>query len=299
MATELKDEPGAINPEVMPAAALEKVAPQIPVTIEELAALDEGVGVGIVEGRREIIDTLRKASILLTHPQDWVLYKADDRVTAYLQDCGCQRIKPLWGIDITPVGDFERVSVQGAPDDEYAYSVKGDGYCGATDSAVKGIEGLRYSTENFCKDLPPLQRMMRVRQAAVANRDGNIIRTLTGMKCVALEEIDTVWKAEGKGKNIALCVPGRGYGSKADRQGAGGTAKGTPTDVQPPVCEICNKTMKFVDGTGKTYDSFWSCPDKRKVDGKWNEHSSVNDKQYRASLAKAKEPTDRDAGQEG
>jgi len=48
--------------------------------------------------------------------------------------------------------------------------------------------------------------------------------------------------------------------------------------------------MKFVPGGtsgNRTYSAFWSCPDKKKVDGKWNEHSSVNDEEYRKSLAKA------------
>ncbi len=120
----------------------------------------------------------------------------------------------------------------------------------------------------------------------MANREGNAVRALAGLKNVAIEFIEEVWK--GTGKSIALCPKGRGFGSKFDRAG-GQSQDQTPKDVPSPVCETCNKTMKFVAGGmsgGKKYDPFWACPDKKRVDGKWNEHSSINDAQYRQELAK-------------
>lgn len=296
METQNQSEPQSNNP-IIPEVVKEETAlvrPSAPVTVDELAALEEGRGLEIVETRHKIIQSLRRASIMLASPQDLLLFKTDEgAVTAFLQDSGCKRIMPLWGIDITPKNGFVRIANEETPG-EFAYECMADGFCNATQSFVKDITGVRYSTEHFCKDLPALQKEVRVKQASVANRDGNIVRALTGMKNIAIEEILSVWK--GTDKKIELCSYGKGFGSKAERQGAGGTAKGTPTDVQPPICEICNKTMKFVSGEGKTYESFWACPDKKKIDGKWNEHSSINDKKYREGLAKSQQ---RDPGMEG
>jgi len=282
-----------IIPEVMPAETA--VARHlIPTTLDELASLPEEQGLAIVETRHKIVESLRRASVALTSPQDWLLFRAEDRITAYLQDSGCGRIMPLWGIDITPTDKPETITMTDDANGDFAIRTFGDAYCGATNAALKGVEGVRYSTEDFCRDLAPIQKKVRVTQASTANRNGNAVRRLTGLQNTAIEFIEDVWK--GTGKSIALCPHGKGFGSKADRQGAGGVSAGTPKDVPAPVCEKCQKTMKFISGEGKTYASFWSCPDKKKVDGQWNDHSSVNDKQYREGLAKS---APRDPGQEG
>jgi hypothetical protein len=283
-----------ITPEVMK-EEIEIAPKQVPVTVDDFTSLPEEQGIERVAVKHKIIDTLRRASIMLTSPQDWLLFKAEDRVTAYLQDSGCARIAPLWGIEITPVGDFVTITDDEKPG-EYAVKCEGDGYCNVTQLFVKNVIGVRYSTDDVVKDLPTLVKKVRTQQNSIANRNGNIIRLLAGMKSVAIEEIDSVYKAEGKGKTTALCVAGRGFGSRADRQGAGGKGK-APSDIPAPMCDVCQKTMKFVDGTGKQYESFWSCPDKKKVDGKWNEHSSINDKKYRESIAAGQK--DRETGMEG
>jgi hypothetical protein len=286
MATELKDQEAplgtAANPEVMqPETALAK--PSLPVTIEDLAALPEEEGVAIIEGRQEILDTLRKASILLTHPQDWVLYKAENRITCYLQDCGCQRVMALWGIDIEPTGGYERIDDKDT--EEFAYSCKADGFCASTNRAVKAVQGLRLSTEDVVKNLPRLQKSIRVRQLATANRDGNIVRMLTGLKSVAIEELDSVWKAEGKGKSVALCVPGRGYGSQKERQGAQANDADKTSDPGPK-CPTCGAKMNFRKAgsttSGKAYGAFWGCS-KFKSDGC---KGSVQDSDYQKSKPK-------------
>lgn len=269
------------------------VARTIPVTLDELANLPEEQGLEKVENRVKIVQALRRASIELTNPQDWLLFKSPDgAVTAFLQDSGCGRILPLWGIDIEPKNGFTRIDDE--KDGEFAYECCADGFCNATGRFVKDVTGVRYSTEDFCKNLPPLLKDVRVKQASVANRNGNIVRALAGMKGVALEELQAVW---GTRKSIDKCSLGKGYGSKADRQGAGGVSAATPKDIPAPICETCQKTMKFIDGTGKNYKSFWACPDKKKVDGKWNEHSSINDEEYRKKLAAS--AAERTPGQEG
>src|SRR5215475_1380387 len=81
---------------------LELRRPSIPATINELAALGDKKGLAIVEARSEILHALRIASIKLTMPNDWSLFRAVDErgetITAFLGDQGCDRIKKLWGI---------------------------------------------------------------------------------------------------------------------------------------------------------------------------------------------------------
>lgn len=269
-----------VEPEVMKQEqALSK--PSAPVTVEDLALLPEEGGVLVVQNRHKIVETIRKASIALTSPSDWLLFRTKEGVvTAYLQDSGCKRIWQLWGIEITPVGDFETISLASDENGDYAIQCKADGRSRATGLFVEQVMGVRYSTEDFCKDLPAIQKKVRVCQAAIANRDGNIIRALTGLKNVAIEEIESVYKAQATGKNMANAAKGKGFGSS--REGL----QNTPTDIVPPICELCNKTMRFVAGT-KDYEAYWKCADyvydrdKRQANG----HSRVKDAQYRQELA--------------
>lgn len=257
-ATEVID-PEVVEPEIV-RNEIELRKPSIPVSVDELAALDEDHGVAIVQQRHKIVDALRRASISLTNPQDWLLFRADDRITAYLQDSGAQRIMPLWGIEITPKDDFHETRIGDDPDGDYAITCYGDAYCNVTNITLRDIEGTRYSDEDFCKSLPPIRKKIRVQQASVANRNGNAVRKLSGLSNVAIELIEDVWK--GTGKTIALCPKGKGYGSGAERQGANvQQAADVPAGLQPK-CPECGEVMKFVPA-GKSargpYDAFWAC----------------------------------------
>lgn len=289
-----------ITPEIVKEeTAVELSKPSIPVTVNELAQLSNDAGINVVKNREKIVDGLRRASIALTSPQDWLLFRAENRVTAYLQDSGCSRITGIWGITIHPIGEAEKLMVDD-DSDVYAMQTMADGYCETTKESVFGITGVRYSDEDFLRDLKGIKRKTRVIQASIANRNGNIIRRLAGLQNVAIEFLEEVWK--NTGKSTSLCPAGKGFGTRAEREGAGGTPKGTPSDVPAPICEICNKVMKFVSGEGKSYESFWSCPDKKKdpATGKYNNHSSIQDKQYREGLAKSKASEQkREPGAEG
>lgn len=278
------------NPAIEPELIHEEIAttrPSMPVTIDELAVIPDDRGIQIIQQRFKIIDSLRRASISLTSPQDWLLFKSPEgAVTAYLQDSGCKRIWQIWGIEIQPMGGFEKIT-----DDEtgdFACKCFGNGVSKVTGLFVENIEGVRYSNENYCKDLPKLQQEVRVKQAAIANRDGNIIRALTGLKSVALEMLEDVWK--GTGKTSALCNLGKGYGSKYERRGAEQHDQ-APKDIAPPVCGLCKKTMKYVPA-GANYSAFWSCPDKKKgPDGRYNDHQSISTSDWEKKLAELKGAT--------
>lgn len=256
----MENENPAIDPEIVEEVR-DLARPNVPTTINELASHERGVQ--IVEQRLQIFNTMRVASIQLTMPTDWTLFKADDgRTTGYLGDQGCDRIKKLWGIQVHNLGKMSRIEIPNS--EEFAYSITGDGTCGLTGEAVFEMEGVRYSNERYALEKPAgLQREVAVQKAARANLDGGITRELAGMKSVPTEELDAAWKgSKDAWKTTDKCNKGRGFGSKAERMGA----EVKQSEIDPkyqPHCETCNAVLKFVpSGTsqsGKPYDAFWAC----------------------------------------
>lgn len=278
--------------------------PGTPVTLEQLAAL-KGEAVEIVEARVQVLQTLRRAAIRATSPEDWLLFKAPDdqggQIVGYLQDCGCDRVRDLYGIEIADV--TMPIKVPGNDAGEFHYLISGSGRCRLTRQVVESIEGGRSSTDDFCKYKRGAELEIAVRKAARANLDGNIVRELSGLASVPVDELREAWS--GTRKDIANCRHGRGFGTQAERKGGNVRTQGTPTDVKPPICEKdgCGKDMRFVPGgvsktSGKSYDAFWSCPEFKKVNGQGNGHSSIDDAAYRKQLADA-QAANREPGQEG
>lgn len=71
-----------------PETALELRRPSTPATLSEIAALG-GEGVKIVQARVQILQTLKAASIAMTHPEDWLLFKdKDGNIKCLLWRCG-------------------------------------------------------------------------------------------------------------------------------------------------------------------------------------------------------------------
>jgi hypothetical protein len=276
-----------VTPEASNGAAVALRHPGVPVSMEQLAAL-RGEAQEIVQARAVVMTTLRIHGIRLTSPEDWLLFKApDNSIIGYLQDCGCDRVRDLFGIEVFEVGKPEKV-VGNAPG-EFHYIVTGSGRCRVTGQAVEGIEGGRSSGDDFCKHKAGVALDLAVRKAARANLDGNITRELSGMQSVPIRDLEGAW--QGSNKKTAQCRLGRGFGGKSERLGGHTTTREQPTDLEAPVCEECQKTMRFVPAgenkeSGKKWGAFWSCPDFKKIDGKGNGHSTMNDAAYRESLAK-------------
>src|SRR3990167_4618854 len=82
------------EPEVIEEDALDLRRPDVPVTVEEIAALGIEEAETIIAARVQIIRTLRAQSIRQCHPSDWVMYRdtKTGRVLAYLEDKGAQRV---------------------------------------------------------------------------------------------------------------------------------------------------------------------------------------------------------------
>lgn len=257
------EETNTVEAEHIPPDAVELRKPSIPTTINELAALDEKKGLAIIEARSEILNALRVAAIKLTMPNDYVLFKTDEgRISAFLSDSGCDRVKKLFGIQISNLGPMDRIE---AKDGTFAYRITADGACGVTGESVFGMEGVRYSDERYALDKPDgIQREVAVQKAARANLDGGITRELAGLKSIPLEELERAW--EGSWKKTEMCPRGRGFGSKAERQGAAVQQSEIPPEFQPK-CEVCHETMKHIPAgktaQGKPYSAFWACSKSR------------------------------------
>jgi len=225
------------------------------VGLAELAAR-KGEGLAIIEARAKILETLRKAAIRATSPEDWLLFR--DKVGAvigYLQDCGCDRVRDLYGIEVQNVGRPEKVS--GEDGESFTYLIMGGGYCGITHQTVESIEGGRSSNDDFVRDKHGVELELAVRKAARANLDGNITRELAGLKSVPLGELNEAWKDSNK--TSADCRLGRGFGSGAERQGADVQTGAGVTQSKAPKCPKCGGPMKFVKAKEGKYEAFWSC----------------------------------------
>jgi hypothetical protein len=249
-----------VEPEIVEESR-ELARPSVPTNVNELAALDEGRGVRIIEQRAQILETLRVAALKLIMPSDVTLFKSPDGiVTGFIGDSGCDRIKKLFGIRIEHLSAMERIE---EPETGlFAYRITGDGVCGITGEAVFDMEGIRYSNEPYAQQKTEgLQRIVAVQKAARANLDGGITRELAGLKSIPSQEFERAW--DGSWKKLEMCAKGRGYGSGAERSGAQ-VQQSSEIDVKyQPKCEVCHEPMKFVPAgkaqSGKPYSAFWGC----------------------------------------
>jgi hypothetical protein len=211
-----------------------------PTTLHELAALRSDA-LEVLETRLVLLETARKRSIRLTSPPDWSLSKAiDGTETGYLSDDGCDRVRPVLGIEIFNVSKHEKIE---SADGSCMYLIRGSGYCRDTNMTVEDVEGGRATNERFFardSSLTGLALHLKVRKSARANLDGRIVRELAGLNRVAIEELRDAWV--GTDKSTDQCARTHGYGSVDERHG--GTREGAP-DVEPPTCTVCKRP----DGT--------------------------------------------------
>jgi hypothetical protein len=232
----------AIDGEIVEQTAIDIRHPAAPATLEQIAALGDGAN-EIVRARIQVLQTLRRASIQATNPEDWLLFHAVDRRTgqertvAYLQDAGCDRVASLWGIEVFGIEKPERIMANDGTAN-FMYLIRGSGRCSITGQTVEQMEGGRSSSDDFCKDKSGTALELATRKAARANLDGNIVRELTGLKSVPLTELQAAW--EGSSKSWDRCVKARGYGS-GKPETVDGAAPVSTTPV--PNCPTCNGPM--------------------------------------------------------
>lgn len=173
-----------------------------------------------VQAAKRQAELLRGATVAQTLPSDWV--KQGDY--GYLQDCGCQRVAPLWGIQFSPtkLSDFEKEIL---PEGHVRFSVMVSG----RSERVPGLErteiGTRSTASEFWKkrwENPEIshgereQILMDVKKAALTNAHGRVTRALSGMGRMPIEQLGAYGLDVGK-------IPGVEYQSSA-KGGSGNNA---------------------------------------------------------------------------
>jgi hypothetical protein len=230
-------------------------SPTTPVTLSELAAL-KGEALEVIESRVQIIETLRRAAIRSTSPEDWLLFKSPEeqggQIVGYLQDCGADRVRDLWGIEVFDVSKPEKIV--GNDPAVFTYIITGSGRCKLTRQVLEQVEGGRSSTDDFCKGKTGAELELTVRKAARANLDGGLTRELAGMKSVPVNELAEAWV--GTKKSIEQCRRGRGFGTRDER--VGGRSEKAP-DIDPPVCPHCQTKGVYRPAKGDR-KAFYGCP---------------------------------------
>lgn len=226
--------------------------PSSAVTLDELQGL-RGEAVEVLEARAAIVETARRRAIRLTHPEDWVLFKAPDgRITGYLQDAGCDRVRDVLGIEVFNISPPEKIaSIEGGG---FMYLVRGWGRSRLTLQTVEEMEGGRASTDDFTRGATGAALELLVRKAARANLDGNVTRELTGLKAIPAGELAACWA--GTSKSVEHCHKGRGFGTAEERLGA--HREGAP-EVEPPTCPVCKVPLVYRAGKGGR-GAFYGCP---------------------------------------
>ncbi len=246
----------------------------VPATIDDLATRTEDFK-QLIQARYDTVDQLRRLSIALTYPGDWLQFGNNEEAFGYLQGGkGCERVMQLWGVNVVNLGPMERVDIS-EPEGkkEWYYIIRGDGECNITKSKSEGFEGICGSDDDFLftgrgDDKRPKKRLQlekEMRHAARTRLDGIVTRTLTGLKSVPITEIKRIWDEQGQGKAVAKIPKGKGagagFGTSAERAGADIMVAPGYKASEAPKCPACKKPMRFVPKGSKS-DPIWSCPDR-------------------------------------
>lgn len=186
------------------------VDPEIETEMRELAAIDPiRDAEQRVQAAAAMSVALRRATIAQTLPQDWVFHGD----FAYLQDCGCQRVAGLWGIefDKTALRDFQREDL---PDGHIRFEVMVTGRSTRTNLERTEI-GTRSTASEFFKarwekaideedTAKQHQILMDVKKSALTNAHGRVVRALTGMGHMPNDQLkQTLGDSAGKATNVA------------------------------------------------------------------------------------------------
>ncbi len=280
---------------VDPGTAIAKVS-SAGVNVMDLM-LDKDRALQVMEGRLAVVRSARSAALALTSPEDWLFFRdPEGRETGFLQDCGCDRVRDIFGIQIFNLQRPERIPPEGG--EAFTYIITGDGLCKLTGQTVEAMEGGRASTDDFIVKQKEETRPkganleLLVRKSARANLDGNITRELAGLKSVPIGEVASAWSDQPK-KKIFNCRTGRGYGTdkhpgsslrtatQPQQQNSSPRPSAQASGAQPqqqasapdlpdyskdysPQCDVHNADYKLVPAgvgkkTGRPYKAFWAC----------------------------------------
>lgn len=147
----------------------------------------------------EAINALQIASIRLTYPEDWVLFRAKDGAEiCYLQDAGCERVRPLWGIDFDRVSLKEDVDDRMLEDGNYVAEAIIRCRCALTGETIEemgfrssaGFFGPEWEKVTKAESAVEIARLKaNIRKASIVNGKGRCIRTVSGLAQVPVSKL--------------------------------------------------------------------------------------------------------------
>ncbi len=232
----------------------------VPVTIEELAALNVSAAIKNIEARFTIVETIRARAVMATFPTDWVLFRAPEeqggQITGYLMDAGAKRALGGAGVEVYDVSD--PVRVDGTEPGTFSFRYWASGRSTITGQVIEKVLGSRSSTDDACKGLAGVPLEDKVLKMARANCDGNVARKLIGLQNFPADQLVIHYARCNPPRSIEQCNRGRGFGTREDRQG-----RGVAPNVPPPKCPHCDTPGVWRAGKDGKPD-FYFCPNHTK-----------------------------------
>lgn len=178
----------------------------------------------IVQARTQILEKVRAASIVMTQPENWTLFKdPEGREKAHLGADGAYAIMDLWGVEVFNLRgpDDRRVAepvLIKEPDGTWTAVIIGDGRARFTNRTVEGLAARANSKEEFvgrntgAAFISEAVMLSDLKATARTRLDSKFVRVLTGTANVPVEIL------KSHGLKTELCTKGKGYGSSAARR---------------------------------------------------------------------------------
>lgn len=180
-----------------------------------------------IQRRAEVLALLRRLSIQMTEPEDWVLHQdRDGNQIANPTANAVRKFAPLWQIQIRNVRPLDQAG-RFAPDritnanGAQGYRAWCDATSEITNMALEAIEASRYEDEDFIgrtgpKDEDPTHDgdLRLCVYTLLANKAGKIF---SGLAAVSPSVLLSAWENTQQ-KTLSRCRKGHGFGSSASRQ---------------------------------------------------------------------------------
>lgn len=178
-----------------------------------------------IDMARRRADALRAATIAHTLPTDWC--RMGEK--AYLQNCGCERVAALWGIEVEPIkpGNIERTEYEEEESEglrvrHVKFEVLLTGHSKRTGERKTEI-GSRSTYSGFFHDRyvegSTAERELiidDVKKSALTNAHGRLTRALTGMSGIPIAELQKLRMAIGQIPRVDYQTGGKGGATNPD-----------------------------------------------------------------------------------
>ena len=223
-----------------------------------IAQADPDRAVQIVQARIEGLQTIRRAAIAATGPQDWVLFRdREGHVSALLRASGAAKVAGYYGVVIRPRGDV--VVRRGEDGGGKVAEIQVDAACAVLGTAICGLVASRHEGEQFTGRDHATVGLEDLKKAAYTSALAKAVRILCGLSGVSLSDLATAWECSEESAE-KRCYRGSGYGKSADRQPAArpaprrdAPAHAEPGETEPadpnarPACSWPGKPRKLPD----------------------------------------------------